>query len=75
MEQNLWHVKGLVERSAFGVCSAIGQALGIDSAKIRLYFVYTSFVAMGSPIVVYLFLAFWLNIRKLVRKQYSLLTN
>jgi phage shock protein PspC (stress-responsive transcriptional regulator) len=64
--------KDIFERSAFGVCSYIGDRLGISSAKIRLYFIYTSFVTMGSPIIIYLILAFWLNIKKFVRRRYAI---
>ncbi len=66
-------IKDLVERSAFGVCSYIGDIFGISTSKIRLYFIYTSFAAMGSPIAIYLILAFWLNIKKYIRKKYSLM--
>lgn len=57
-------VKHLVERSAFGVCSYLGEKIGISTASVRMYFIYLSFAALGSPIIVYLFLAFWLNIKR-----------
>ena len=66
-------LKDLVERSAFGVCSYLGDFFGIQSTKIRLYFIYTSFVAFGSPLLIYLVLAFWLNIKKYIRTQYHLI--
>ncbi|MDH3651050.1 MAG: PspC domain-containing protein [Saprospiraceae bacterium] len=66
------HFRNLVEKSAFGVCAYIGDRFGIRTAKIRLYFIYTSFVAMGSPIILYLFLAFWLNIKNSLREKYNL---
>lgn len=62
--------KDLVERSAFGVCSMLGEKLGISTARIRIYFIYTSILALGSPIIFYLVLAFWINIKKFVRQQY-----
>jgi phage shock protein C len=65
-------LKDLVERSAFGVCSYVGDKFGISSAKIRLYFIYTTFVAMGSPIIVYLVLAFWVNIKKYLGRNYAI---
>lgn len=68
---NLIGLKDVVERSAFGVCSTIGDKVGINSAKIRLYFIYTTFVAMGSPIIFYLIMAFWINIKKYVRRPYA----
>jgi len=61
--------KDLVERSAFGVCSYLGERLGLSSGRIRMYFIYTSFVALGSPILLYLVMAFWLNIKKFFRSS------
>ena len=57
-------LKSFVEWNAFGVCSAIGNRMGIATSKIRQYFIYTSFLTMGSPIIIYLVLAFWRNMRK-----------
>ena len=50
-----WHV--------FGVCSYLGDKMGIASATIRKYFIYISLMTMGSPIIFYLFIAFWMNIK------------
>lgn len=60
-------VKYLLERSAFGVCSYLGERMGIASARVRMYFIYLTFAALGSPILVYLFAAFWLNIRRYIK--------
>ncbi|MDP3929097.1 MAG: PspC domain-containing protein [Bacteroidota bacterium] len=60
-------LKFFVEKHAFGVCSYLGDRLGISSGKIRLYFIYTSFITMGSPVIIYLIMAFWLNIKKYMR--------
>ena len=59
-------IKHLLERSAFGVCSYLGEKMGIASSRVRLYFIYISFAAMGSTILVYLFAAFWLNIKRYI---------
>jgi phage shock protein C len=59
--------KFFVEKNAFGVCSSIGERFGISAATIRLYFIYTSFIGMGSPLIIYLIAAFWLNIKKYIR--------
>ena len=56
--------KDFVEWNAFGVCSAIGQRLGIATSKIRQYFMYASVLTMGSPIIIYMVLAFFRNVRK-----------
>jgi phage shock protein C len=65
-------IQNFLEQRAFGVCSKLGEKLGIASSSIRLYFIYTSFLAFGSPLIVYLVLAFWINIRKYLRRQNKL---
>ncbi|MFZ4427649.1 MAG: PspC domain-containing protein [Saprospiraceae bacterium] len=62
-------IQTIIHRSAFGVCNMLGRAMGISSSTVRLYFIYLSFVALGSPLLLYLFLAFWLNIRKHFRPK------
>ena len=65
--------RNIIERYSFGVCSLIGDKIGIRSSRVRLYFIYTSFVTMGSPIIIYLILAFWFNLKTYMRKGYHLL--
>lgn len=65
--------KNLLEKRAFGVCSYLGRKMGIASARVRIYFIYISFVALGSPIIFYLFVAFWLNIRDYIRRKRNML--
>lgn len=57
-------VKYAIEKSAFGVCSAIGEKLGINTQRIRMYFIYTSCLTLGSPVLFYLIVAFWLNMKR-----------
>jgi len=61
-------IKYFFEKHAFGVCSYLGEKFGISSSTIRLYFIYTSFITFGSPIIVYFSLAFWLNLKKYLNK-------
>jgi phage shock protein C len=61
--------KDTVERSAFGVCSFLGERMKISSGTVRKYFIYTSFITMGSPVIIYLVMAFWVNIRRYIRKH------
>lgn len=61
--------KDLMERSAFGVCSYLGDKMGLASARVRMYFIYLSFATLGSPIIIYLFVAFWLNIKKYIKNN------
>jgi phage shock protein PspC (stress-responsive transcriptional regulator) len=66
-------IKYLLERSAFGVCSYLGQKMGIASARVRVYFIYLSFAALGSPIIFYLFIAFWLNIKSYIKRKRNMI--
>ena len=59
-------LKSFVEWNAFGVCSAIGNRMGIATSRIRQYFIYTSLLTMGSHIILYLVLAFWRNMRQYI---------
>lgn len=58
-----------MEHSAFGVCSYLGNKMGVASARVRMYFIYLSVAALGSPIIIYLFIAFWLNIRRYIKRN------
>ena len=62
-------IKDLVEMQWFGVCSWWADKLGISLSKIRLFFIYISFLTAGSPIIVYLMMGFILDIRKIFRKK------
>jgi phage shock protein PspC (stress-responsive transcriptional regulator) len=61
--------KQFVEWHVFGVCTAIGDRIGIATTIIRKYFIYISFITMGSPLIIYLFIAFWMNIKKYIRNS------
>jgi phage shock protein C len=63
--------KDLVERHAFGACQYLGERMRIAPSEVRRYFIYTSFIGMGSPLIIYLVLAFWVNIRRYIRRGYS----
>jgi len=60
--------KDLIERHAFGVCQYLGERMRVAPAEVRKYFIYTSFIGMGSPLIVYLFVAFWMNVRRYIRR-------
>lgn len=49
------------EGQAFGVCSYLGNKLGIKATNIRLYFIYLSFFTAGSPVIIYFIMAFMLE--------------
>ncbi|WP_236676118.1 PspC domain-containing protein [Chryseolinea lacunae] len=57
------------ETHAFGVCTHLGEKLGVATSSIRLFFIYTTFITFGSPVIIYLSLAFVMNMRKHLRKR------
>jgi len=54
---------------AFGVCSKLGEKLHFPIDSIRLFFIYTSFITLGSPVIIYVCLAMMMKIRKYLRKM------
>lgn len=60
-------MKDFIEKYCFGVCVYLGEKMGVKTSVVRMYFIYLSFVTIGSPIVIYLFMAFWLNLKKYLR--------
>ncbi|UXP32184.1 PspC domain-containing protein [Reichenbachiella agarivorans] len=65
-------LQDFLEKHAFGVCNRLGEKLRIPSSSIRLFFIYISFLTFGSPLIVYVVLAFVMNFRKHLRRRHSL---
>jgi phage shock protein PspC (stress-responsive transcriptional regulator) len=61
---NMEQFRHYIEWHLFGVCTRIGEYLGISTVTIRKYFIYASCLTFGSPVIVYLVMAFWMNIRQ-----------
>lgn len=61
--------KDFIEWQAFGVLTAIGEKMGIATSRIRTWFMYTSLLTMGSPIIIYMILAFWINIKRYIKAR------
>lgn len=57
------------EKYSFGVCTYLAERLKLSLSKVRLFFIYTSFLSVGAPILFY-FLAFIvLDVRKYVKAK------
>lgn len=54
-------LRELFEQQFFGVCEWWGDKLGVKSSRIRMFFIYTSCMTMGSPLIIYLAMAFVLE--------------
>jgi len=59
----MYKLKQFIEWQAFGVCTKIGEKLGIATSSIRMWFIYISFLTVGSPVIIYMVLAFWINLK------------
>ena len=64
-------IRYYVEDQVFGVCARLGEMLNFSASSIRLYFIYASFLTFGSPIILYLVMAFWMEVRKHLRRHQS----
>ena len=63
------YIREYFEKQAFGVCTRIGEKLQMRTSVIRLFFIYTSFLTIGSPLIIYMILAFWLKMKSYVRSK------
>jgi phage shock protein PspC (stress-responsive transcriptional regulator) len=49
------------EMRSYGVCSWIARKSGISSSKVRVGFIYASFITLGSPLLIYFAMAWILE--------------
>jgi phage shock protein PspC (stress-responsive transcriptional regulator) len=61
--------KSLAEKSMFGVFAPLGDRLGIDASRIRMFFIYITFLGIGSPVFLYMAAAFVMNIHNYIRRR------
>ena len=62
----MYRMKSFLEMQVFGVCAYLGEKLSMPIAHLRLFFIYASFLAIGSPIIIYLGLALLLKLRNYI---------
>lgn len=65
-------VQPIIEKYTFGVCRYFAEKWQLNESKVRMYFIYSSFLTLGSPVIFYLITAFWLNIKKYIRSGNTL---
>jgi phage shock protein PspC (stress-responsive transcriptional regulator) len=63
----LERLKHIIESGVFGVCTYLGDKMGIATSRIRLFFIYATFLTLGSPVIVYMSMAFLLKLRNYMR--------
>jgi phage shock protein PspC (stress-responsive transcriptional regulator) len=62
-------IQRFFEHQAFGVCAKLGDKLNLSTSSIRLSFIYASFLTFGSPLLIYLALAYIINFRQHLRRR------
>ncbi|HXH18013.1 MAG TPA: PspC domain-containing protein [Chitinophagales bacterium] len=60
-------LRSFLEVQIFGVCTYLGEKLSMPSSKIRLFFIYATFVTAGSPVILYLVLAFLIKMKDYIK--------
>ena len=63
------------EFRSFGVSTWLARKTRVEVSKVRLFFIYASFIALGSPLIIYMVMAFILehkHIFKLQRRRKSI---
>jgi len=61
MKRQLQKLIFFFELHSYGVCLWWARKLGINPYKVRLGFIYFSFIGLGSPILLYLIMAWILE--------------
>ena len=59
----------LLKSMLLGYVNALGECFKIPTSSIRLSFIYASFLTFGSPVILYLAIAFWMSFKKLYRRR------
>lgn len=57
------------EKRSFGVSTYLANRLDMSTSKVRLFFIYSSFLAVGFPILFYFLAAFVLDIRTYMKRK------
>ncbi len=69
MDKAVQRLKYEFEKQGFEVCSRLGDRMSIPARHIRLFFIYASFLALGSPVIVYMALSFVINLKDYVYQR------
>jgi len=65
-------ISGIATFNLFGLCAFMADQMGLNVDRVRIYFIYSSFIMLGSPILLYLMMSFVLESYKSLRKPYRI---
>jgi phage shock protein PspC (stress-responsive transcriptional regulator) len=69
MKKLIQKIAFFFEMRSFGVSTWIARKLRIDVSRVRLFFIYFTFIGLGSPILVYLLMAWILEHKHIFKFQ------
>lgn len=63
-------IRSFGEAQAYGVCTWFGEKLNVKTESVQRSFIYVSCLTFGSPIIVYLFMAFILEHKEQIKRPF-----
>jgi phage shock protein PspC (stress-responsive transcriptional regulator) len=63
------NIRAFFETRGFEVCSRLADRMGIKASRVRFFFIYASFMTLGSPLIVYFALAFLIQIKDYIHSR------
>jgi len=69
MKRTVQKIAFFFEMRSFGVSTWFANKFGIKVSKVRLFFIYVSFLGLGSPLILYLMMAFVLEHKHVFKFQ------
>lgn len=57
------------ELRSFGVSAWFARKIRVDVSRVRLFFIYLSFIGLGSPVILYLMMAWILEHKHIFKFQ------
>lgn len=62
-------VRHFFEKHGFDVSSRLADKLGMRTSKVRLFFIYISFVTFGVSFAIYITMAFVLKLKDMIYRK------
>lgn len=62
-------IRSYFEKQGFDVLSRTADRLGVKASRVRLFFIYASFMTLGSPLIVYFGLMFLIQLKDSIHSR------
>ena len=62
-------IRSYFEKQGFDVLSRTGDRIGVKASRVRLFFIYASFMTLGSPLIIYFTLMFVIQIKDYIHSR------